>query len=1121
MADTPLTNLDTVTSTDRTAAGSQPDFSTPTGTTGTGGGGGSPTGAAGGDLGGSYPNPKVLGMTANTVTLTLGNINAGQYLLRSGSTIIGGTPSGAGNVNGPGSSVNNHVALFNGTSGTAIKDSGVTLTAGTGTPALTVNGTADVSGSNTGDQTNISGNAGTASALNPGATINSVNFTGTAAITVYDATKLPLAGGTMTGAIAMGANKITGLANGTAATDAAAFGQIPSSLPPSGAAGGELSGTYPNPLVNLLHTNVAVHTAFMGPISGSDVPSFRLIVASDIPTLNQNTTGSAGSVPYSGLTGTVPTWNQNTTGNAASATILQNTRQINGVNFNGSANITVADDTKLPLAGGTMSGAINMGASKINNLSNGTAAQDAAAFGQIPTALPPNGAASGSLGGTYPSPTVTAINETSGPTKLTIGSVSDGQVLKRSGSTLIGASVGTGDVTGPSSSVAGRVATFSTTSGKVIQDSGVSISDVVVQGGNATLSIAAITQLKLDPQLGYPTGGPITFDLSVSRNRIALTVNLTVSATSNRANSVSSVLELYNSTSGYLTITWSQAGTWKTNGVLPTVIAPGQTLQFLFQCWGTTESDVSVNYINQLDFNVFNVRDYGATGNASTDDRTAIANADSAANAARGVLVFPAGTYYIASDITLSASPRFDGGALTIASGKKVTFNQAVVAPVQRLFYGSGTVRMAYRGAKCPVEWWGAGTGTESVQVDDKSYIQAALDACRNYGGDIFAEVVFSKQYWLSDEVIVYSSVGISTGSASAVMSKTTSGTGKGMRFQGTFDANRIWTLPNFSGFSVFAVKVDKVSTARFYIGLISGDGNGDGIAVGCNDAGSSTLDNIFHVNYIAGCKSGIRIYCKLNSDSGSLATIEGNEFNVNFVNQCLNGVVFDSLDDYTLPITTYTKGSAWDCNIFNITALDAGPGYKRGYWYRATGLQYSEQVFRVPVWFGGFDSNGIWIDADTVTKSTFEIGVRTGEQMNNYGQFKLKGSGNTVVINGSGNAFGDQLTPDTFTALTSSGRSSFNGGTPVPRNRMKVNFVLPADRSFGDTQTFYLYSPLVDGYSNRLRISFIDSGGFIVNNLYDNSNSVANEIVVVLQNASGATRYSGFTISAWVEIAY
>lgn len=67
-----------------------------------------------------------------------------------------------------------------------------------------------------------------------------------------------------------------------------------------------------------------------GPASGGAAsPTWRAIVAADIPTLNQSTTGnaatatyatSAGAAPYSGLTGTVPTWNQNTTGNAATAT---------------------------------------------------------------------------------------------------------------------------------------------------------------------------------------------------------------------------------------------------------------------------------------------------------------------------------------------------------------------------------------------------------------------------------------------------------------------------------------------------------------------------------------------------------------------------------------------------------------------------------------------------------------------------------------------------------------------------------------------------------------------------------------------------------------------------------
>ena len=61
----------------------------------------------------------------------------------------------------------------------------------------------NVSDGATADQTSVSGNAGTATVLATARTINGVSFDGSANITVADATKLPLAGGQLTGNVTM------------------------------------------------------------------------------------------------------------------------------------------------------------------------------------------------------------------------------------------------------------------------------------------------------------------------------------------------------------------------------------------------------------------------------------------------------------------------------------------------------------------------------------------------------------------------------------------------------------------------------------------------------------------------------------------------------------------------------------------------------------------------------------------------------------------------------------------------------------------------------------------------------------------------------------------------------
>lgn len=55
-------------------------------------------------------------------------------------------------------------------------------------------------------------------------------------------------------------------------------------------------------------------------------------------------------------------------GNASTATTLQTARTINGVAFNGSANITIQDSTKLALSGGTLSGALNFANATLNKV---------------------------------------------------------------------------------------------------------------------------------------------------------------------------------------------------------------------------------------------------------------------------------------------------------------------------------------------------------------------------------------------------------------------------------------------------------------------------------------------------------------------------------------------------------------------------------------------------------------------------------------------------------------------------------------------------------------------------------------------------------------------------------
>lgn len=194
-------------------------------------------------------------------------------------------------------------------------------------------------------------------------------------------TKVSKAGDTMTGALAMTNNKITALAAGTVSTDAVNFGQL---------------DTQNTNLTNSINTKVSkAGDTMTGALNMGTTNKITNLAAGTVSTDAVNK-GQLDAVDTARINGDALKVNK--AGDSMTGALAMGTNKITGladgtltadaVNFGQlstqNTNLTNSINTKVSKAGDTMSGALNMGGTnKIVSLANGTVSTDAATYGQV------------------------------------------------------------------------------------------------------------------------------------------------------------------------------------------------------------------------------------------------------------------------------------------------------------------------------------------------------------------------------------------------------------------------------------------------------------------------------------------------------------------------------------------------------------------------------------------------------------------------------------------------------------------------------------------------------------------------------------------------------------------
>ena len=795
-------------------------------------------------------------------------------------------------------------------------------------------------------------------------------------------------------------------------------------------------------------------------------------------TATANTLGIAVAADF-------PTLNQNTTGNAATVTGLS-VASGKTLTANNTLTLSGTDGSTLAIGGGgTLGSAAYTASTAYVAASSGTA-----------TNL--------TLAGTLKDSNSSSAG-------------SSGQVLSSlgTGTKWITPSSG-GNVTGTSPTVSGNVAVFNNITGTGIQDGG-TLGTAAFTASTAYVSATATQtahKFLAGPTTGTaaptfrvidPTDVP-TLNQSTTGNAATATTATTATTAGNVTGIVAianggtgtSGPSLINGTGISVTGSWPNQTITNTTSGLPSGAAQGQVL---------LEGASTAGWYNQS----YNVTAFASLSAAIT------------AAGSTGVLYFPT-AYTIPSGTTIS-HPIIVEGLLTCSG--TATFNGTIQAPLRKIFSG-GTVSIGPNTPYIYPEWFGA---AKTGSSDDQPAISAALSAVSLASGSSAPNqfVVLTSTYYLGSVLTLTNSQMFKVVGGASFYPYSTY-TGDCIVYQYNSN-NTVTDIPTIVGFTTGAgltlLGCNVLKATGFMIKNCK-----YGIKIKATSA-HTVLDNYVNVHFIPDCQYGVYV-----TDDGSGATIQGNEIYSNFyTNDNISSNPWVSGGYASGIVACYwdnLNNSGWNGNKIQIKAVDINGATSSYGFYNASTNATSSYLnnwdIDCSLWFGGINTNN-FASASFMTGRFVGCTARYCIQGNlgnlPWNSMSITGNTNRIIfLNGGGNwnvypAAGQPASA--FAVSTTSSRSSFSSYAPYS-NRLTCKYNITSSIAAGGLLQVYVYSPLTDavtsggvtgGSGNIYAVPYPNSTGgtpvgLVFEAAFDNSASVANEIVLFFRNCSGSTINSG-----------